>query len=235
MDCRTFHRRLEDYLEGGLDFPGRFGMERHAKQCYACEKDVNEALRLRQMAHELSRVVAPPDFEASLLARIRNERPPRRFWQRRSWWLYGFEGFSWRVASVTALITVFVVGTVSYIHLRPGLNHPSQPRASVESPASPRMEANPGVTVKEAGSTPDGARDLTNAAPQRASASGLEGAGRAGRDKWTTPFADPADSEFVEFLVPVSGDRQLIMRLPRTIRMRLDQPSREYFIRNVSH
>ncbi len=235
MDCRTFHRRLEDYLEGGLDFPGRFGMERHAKQCYACEKDVNEALRLRQMAHELSRVVAPPDFEASLLARIRNEQPPRRFWQRQSWWLYGFEGFSWRVASVTALITVFIVGTVSYIHLRPGLNQQLQPGASVESPVSPRMEADPGMTVNEAGSTPEGAHDLTNATPQRASASGLEGVGRAGRDTWTTPFADPADSEFVEFLVPVSGDRQLIMRLPRTIRMRLDQPSREYFIRNVSH
>jgi len=36
MNCRTFHRTLEDYLEGGLDFSGRFGMERHARQCLSC-------------------------------------------------------------------------------------------------------------------------------------------------------------------------------------------------------
>ena len=46
MDCRTFNKKLEDYLEGGLDFPGRFGMERHAGHCFACGKTVADAQKL---------------------------------------------------------------------------------------------------------------------------------------------------------------------------------------------
>jgi hypothetical protein len=174
--------------------------------------------------------VAPPDFEASLLARIRNEKAPRRFWQRQSWWLYGFEGFSWQVAGVTALITVFIVGTVSYPSPT-GLNHVAA-TGLCEARHRPTMKP-PGMTVEEAGSTPDGSRDLTNAAPQRASASG--GGRAAAADKWTTPFADPADSEFVEFLVPVSGDRQLIVSIAQDHPHAVRPAVAGVLYRNVSH
>ena len=83
MDCRNFHRNLEDYLEGGLDFPGRFGMERHAQQCISCGKTVADAQKLSQMARQLGRVGAPADFEASLLKRIQSEGVRRTAW--RSW------------------------------------------------------------------------------------------------------------------------------------------------------
>jgi hypothetical protein len=54
-------------------------------------------------------------------------------------------------------------------------------------------------------------------------------------DDWTAGFLDPADLGFLEYPVPGPGDRQLIMRLPKSIRVRYGQPSEEYFIRHVSH
>ena len=236
MDCRTFHRKLEDYLQDGLDFPARFGMERHAKQCYACEKDVTAALSLRQMARDLRRIGAPADFEASLLARIQTEKSCRRFWQLRELWLFGFEGFSWRVASVTALVTVLLVGTVAYLNFGTRLDRPtasqnmgrlttlSPERNAAQSAAVFGLPLPEGLEVSKPGAFLGGA-----------SAVNIKKSGQIGRNDWATPVAEPADSGYIEFLVPFSGDRQLIMQLPRTIRMRYDQPSREYFIRNVSH
>ena len=229
MDCRTFHRKLEDYLEGGMDFPARFGMERHAKQCFACEKEVNTAIRLRQMTRDMRRVGAPADFEAALLARMQKERSKRSFQQVRDFLRYGFEGFSWRVAGATALVTILVVGTLGYIYLG-GRTDPA---------ASMRME-NPGLPGPDHGQTTVEAQTAgivpgDAAALRGASAFDLVTGNRFGWDSWATPYADPRDSEFVDILVPGPIGQQLIMQLPRTIRMRYGQPSREYFIRNVSH
>jgi hypothetical protein len=228
MDCRTFHRKLEDYLEGGLDFPARFGMERHAKQCLACEKDISTALNLRQMAREMQRTSAPPDFENSLLARIQVEKARRHFWQVRDLWLFGFDGFSWRVAGVTALATMLMVGGLTYYLSVTGTDRSNAPQiAAGDVTKSP--------SARSAAATPIAA-GMTEGVP-RGGVSSLN-VGRLSSlftDSWVTPYADPSDSGFVDILVPVSGDRQLIMQLPRTIRMRFDQPSREHFIRNVSH
>src|SRR5512143_3119792 len=99
MDCRKFRNNLEDYLQGELDFPGRFGMERHAQQCLHCGQDVADAQKLGEMTRELKRVKAPPNFEATVLARIRarNVRRSRKFWR---YWEYLPEWVSWRSAAV---------------------------------------------------------------------------------------------------------------------------------------
>jgi hypothetical protein len=227
---------LEDYLQDGLDFPARFGMERHAKQCYACEKDVTAALSLRQMAQDLRRVGAPADFEASLLARIQTEKPRRRFWQLRELWLFGFEGFSWRVASITALVTILLVGTVTYLNFGTRLDRPtvSQTMGRLTTLSSERNAAQ-GVTAFDVPSPEGLGLPKPGASLDGASAVNIKKSGQISQDNWATPVAEPADSGYIEFLVPFSGGRQLIMQLPRTIRMRYDQPSREYFIRNVSH
>ncbi len=90
MNCRTFHRTLEDYLEGGLDFSGRFGMERHARQCLSCGKEMSDAQRLHQMVSELQRVKAPSDFEASVLREIGMRKAHGRFSGFRSFWMLWF-------------------------------------------------------------------------------------------------------------------------------------------------
>src|SRR2546422_10036868 len=86
MDCRSFQKNLEDYLEGGLDFGGRFGMERHAQQCYVCGRDIANARWLAEMARGLKPVAAPPHFESAVLARIHAKDSRSWFW---SLWIYG--------------------------------------------------------------------------------------------------------------------------------------------------
>jgi hypothetical protein len=61
MDCRKFHRDLEDYLEDGLDFSSRFGVERHAQQCIHCGKVLSNAQQLRRMTRQIEKVKAPSE------------------------------------------------------------------------------------------------------------------------------------------------------------------------------
>jgi len=42
-------------------------------------------------------------------------------------------------------------------------------------------------------------------------------------------FMESADSDYMEYLVPGPGDRQLVMRLPKKVRMRYGQPSEDLF------
>jgi hypothetical protein len=228
MDCRTFHRKLEDYLEGGLDFPARFGVERHAKQCYACEKDVTEAMRLRRMARELERVAAPPNFETALLAKIQAGKLQHRFWHLQNLWFYGFEEFRWRLAGATALITICIVSGVYYLNFGTGTNQATALQAAASRSSSQLLDAN---TVPPAQAD----FDLAGVSARNIPASKLSQPVLLGRDPWTTPFVDPDDSDYVQVLVPVSDGRQLIMQLPKTIHMRYGPPSRDYFLRYVSH
>lgn len=234
MDCRTFHRKLEDYLEGGMDFPARFSMERHAKQCLVCEKDVTQALKLRRMAQDLARVTALPNFEATLLERIRTENPRHRFWKLRSLWLYGFEGFRWRAASATALLTVCIVGGVYYFQFGKDMRQRAALQASAGGASSQRVAGDTGLPSDSPDST--AARSyLPAGAMEDASRAGLRAPDALDPNALATPVASSTDSDFIEVLVPVSDGRQLIMRLPKTIRMRYAQPTRDYFLRYVSH
>jgi len=61
---------MEDYLDGGLDFAGRFNMERHAEQCFTCGKYLADARGLRMLTASLARVKAPVDFEAGVRREI---------------------------------------------------------------------------------------------------------------------------------------------------------------------
>ena len=91
MDCRRFHRDLEDYLEDGLDFAGRFGMERHAKQCIGCGEALSNARRLRRMARQLEKVKAPANFESAVLNEIGRREISGGFLGLRRFWLYGLD------------------------------------------------------------------------------------------------------------------------------------------------
>jgi hypothetical protein len=225
MDCRKFRNNLEDYLQGELDFPGRFGMERHAQQCLHCGRDVAEAQKLGEMARGLSRVKAPPNFEAGLLAdiRARNIRRSARFWR---YWEYGLEWVSWRSAAVGAsavalLVVAFLAGTQQLRDERgPGeigqqaAGPLAATAAAEQQPAFPRQP---------------------EALPYRSMAqyAGAQYTGEVGLEPVIR--VEPVDHDFVEFLVPGPGDRRMIMRLPKAVRMQYETSSEEYFIRNVSH
>ena len=101
MDCRNFHRNMEDYLDGGLDFVDRFGVERHAEQCFACGKDLSDARELRQMADSLARVKAPADFEARVSREIAMQKSQGIFARVHNYLSFGFE---WRRFAFTAAV-----------------------------------------------------------------------------------------------------------------------------------
>jgi hypothetical protein len=238
MDCRTFHRKLEDYLEGGMDFPARFGMERHARQCYACEKDVNEALKLRQKVRAVPRVVAPADFEKLLLARIKSEKSRHRFGRLQSIWLYGFDGFSARAVVPVAAALVLLVATAAYFQFGTGWTESAMSRIGVLNPF--HGDSNRGGTTElmPPGQLPGNAgSSAAGVSPLHFGTANLGMAGYFRQDFWATPYSEPGDVEYHEYLVPVSGERQLILQLPypKTIRLRYDQPSESYFMWNVSH
>jgi|WetSurMetagenome_2_1015567.scaffolds.fasta_scaffold22689_4 hypothetical protein len=118
MNCRTFHKKLEDYLQNGLDFPARFGMERHARQCLGCGKDLANALELRQKVLELKRVKAPVDFESSLLDKIGMCKTPSRFSAFRRFWIYRLEWPSLRKAAfATSGLALLTLGIVFSYHM----------------------------------------------------------------------------------------------------------------------
>jgi len=233
MDCRTFDRKLEDYLEGGLDFPGRFGMERHAQQCFACGKTVADAQKITRMVRSLNRVAAPDDFEAAVLAKIQKGG----FARRRTGWLsrlpiFWDDKWAWRPVALGALIVaVLSVGGVlltQWINIEPDGSVRWMHKNSVSpSPVQPGPELASGTVPMESTDTeeaPGQAKPLQSNAVLFPQGSGL------------AIDAEPvAGTDYVEYLVPGPGDRQLIMRLPKTIRMRYGQPSEEYYIRNVSH
>lgn len=238
MDCRTFHRRLEDYLQGGMDFPARFGMERHARQCYACEKDVNEALKLRQKVRAIPRVVAPTDFEKLLLARIKSEKSRHRFWRLQSIWLYGFDGISARAVVPVAAALVLLVATVAYYQFGAGWTESAMSQIGVLNPFHGDSNREGDREVIPAGQLPGSmGSSVAGVTSQHPGTTNLGMAGYFRQDFWATPYSEPGDSEYGEYLVPVSGERQVILQLsyPKTIRLRYDQPSESYFMWNVSH
>ncbi len=102
MNCRTFQKQLEDYLENGMDFAGRFGMERHARQCVRCGRELASAEDLRRRVHDMERVKAPADFEASILDAIAARKLRRRFPTVRRLWVFGFDLPSLRTCALAA-------------------------------------------------------------------------------------------------------------------------------------
>jgi hypothetical protein len=237
MDCRTYRKTFEEYLEGGLDFPGRFGMERHAKECICCGKQLLDAQKLRTMAHELRRVTAPPDFEAEVLRRIRAEGRRKRFWSFAQDWI-DMPSRRVLVFSASALVLLAALGFfVSNRYLRNDIPATS-PVASISKPetgGAPQPIANPqtdAAAVKSASiAKPSGKQER---APLALIPRHKEGDNSALGNP-VPVYAEAADQDVVGLPVPGPDSSQHIMLLPKSLRVRNETPTEDYFIRNVSH
>jgi hypothetical protein len=232
MDCRTFQRNLEDYLEGGLDFPGRFGMERHARQCLCCEQELAGAQKLGQMARELKRVSAPPNFEAEVLSRIRARGMRSQFPSLWRFWIYGLDYAPWRLAALGAVALVFLgFGILTATHwIRRDNAAQDSLIANRTAPTVSSPENSPLDSAGDPVAPPS--LDPRILAPVSLEPSRTRG-GYTGEDQGFSGLIEPSD--YVDYLVPGPGDRPIVVRLPKTIRMQYGQPSEDYFIRNVSH
>jgi hypothetical protein len=238
MDCRSFQKDLEDYLEGGLDFAGRFGMERHAQQCYLCGRDIANARELAEMARGLKPVAAPPHFESAVLARIHAK--DSRSWFR-SFWIYGPEWPSLRSLALgvcgLALVGLTSLATLSVFNktLPPEAVSRSGPE-QVVAPTVPQQTTRPVIAPPLAETRAPHARGpLAVETKDAANARARERSRFSTDEAYDEGLQETADLDYVEFPVPGPDNSQFIMRLPKTIRMRYAQPSQEHFIRNVSH
>jgi hypothetical protein len=240
MDCRTFRKKLEDYMEGGLDFPGRFGMERHAQQCICCGQDVSNAQKLRTMARELGRVAAPPDFESAVLRRIHAEGKRGLFWNLKQYWLYRFSMPSRPLLAFGAPALAALVGLglfISYRHIQNSSPAP-MPAAAISRPEpSTPPQTNVNLQARQSQTTP--ASVATS--PRKREMAPLTLIPRhpdesySAADNVTPVYAEPADQDVIGLPVPGPDSSQRIMLLPKALKVRNEPPSEEEFIRNVSH
>jgi len=224
MDCGTFNRQLEDYLQGGMDFPRRFGVERHAQQCYGCGKQLADAQKIGQMARELRRVSPPASFEASVMARIQTEEVRRRSWRLWKLWVFGWESFSWQsFALVSTALALAIVGTLLYFSPYDNAQPVSQGGIDGGLPAFQQ-----GLSPFPSDSAvPQSVRSNTPGPILLQSNDYYYG-------EWPVVYVDPDNEGWIE--IPVSGPSgDKLIRLPKTLRMQYGQPSEKYFIRNVSH
>ena len=206
-----------------MDFPKRFGMERHAQQCYGCGKQLEDSQKIGEMARDLKRVSAPVSFESTVMARIQTEEVRRRSWRLWNLWVFGWESFSWQsLALVSTALALAVAGAL--IYFAPSDNPQQAPQAGIDGRPPLVQEGPAGVPERV---TPQSVR---SAAPSPI----LLQSNDFYYDEWPVVSVDPDNEGWIE--IPVSGPRgDEFIRLPKTLRMRYGQPSEEYFIRNVSH
>ncbi len=227
MDCRTFERNLEDYLQGGLDFAGRFGMERHALQCIRCGKELAGAQQLSRMALELRRVKAPENFEASVLDEIARRKNRSRFSWIRRLWIYGIEWPSWQKLAWTAsCVAILGIAAVSLYHQSVPGQAPAPDMASARTvPAEPEKDAVEDSIA--AAIKPAETMEISGAAAPIGTPRPVKRA--------QVPDLESTETEYLEYQVAGPDNRPVTIRLPKRIRMQYGQASEEYFIRNVSH
>jgi len=219
MKCRTFQRNLEDYLQGGLDFSGRFAMERHSRQCIRCGREMADAQRLRQAVVELQRVKAPSGFESSVLNEIGLQKARRPSSGIRDLWIYGFQWPCWR-DRILVSSSLAVLGLASLYLFHRSVPVPRQvaaePAKQAERPLGP---AAPAVRVFSKPSAIAAVQEVRGTARP----SGLS-------EQEYLRDQEVPDTEYVEYQMIGPDHRPLTIRLPR-----YRQTSEEYFIRNVSH
>jgi hypothetical protein len=245
MNCRTFHRTLEDYLEGGLDFSGRFGMERHARQCLSCGKEISDAQQLHRMVSELKRVRAPSDFETSVLREIGMRKAHGRLSGIRHLWMHGLVWPSFRKLALASSCLAILCFGIFYASHRTVFN---------QAPASPQIAGARAIIAVEAkgAKSTSGTNLVTLKRNKPAAAEALKSAKRIRppallkqepvldaeiRDAEIRDMKEAQDMDYVEYTMSGPDNRPVPVRLPlpKTIPVRYGQMSEEYFIQNVSH
>jgi len=245
MDCRKFHKNLEDYLDDGLDFPGRFGMERHAQQCIRCGKVIADAQRLRHIARQMERVKAPANFESRVLAEIVKDKKLGRFSALQRLWIYGFDFPSARkLAFASSIFAVLAAGIFYLYPFLAGFNRLSPapapaPSVIAEKPAifERKVEKIPSEKLPPMMATAEVIQPSRPVIAELSKASTKEKEFEP-PDPEMEQMVDRevGEMDYIEFQVPGPDNRPVSVRWPNKPRNAgYGQTHEEYFIRNVSH
>jgi len=221
MNCRTFQKNLEDYLENNLDFAGRFGMERHARQCVRCGCEMTEAQRLSRLVRGLDKVKAPLNFESAVLNEIGKRKQQTRFPFFHRYLVFGFDMLSWRQYALAAS-AVIILGLGFFYWQNFYDRNPAQPSTWTDAaPGRIERERIPSMAIKsmpgdDASLNADRSLDI-------GSEEGLLA------DYYTN------ETDYREYRAIGPDNLPMIIPLPDKIHMQVAPPPEEYFIRNVSH
>ena len=227
MNCRTFQKNLEDYLENSLDFSGRFGMERHARQCIRCGREMAHAQRLSRLVRGLDKVKAPPDFESKVLNEIGERKLRSRFPVFHSLFVFGFDMLSWRQYALAAsIVIIFGLGFLYWQNL--DARKPLQPSAWTDADSDNHPDIN---KIEEGG------------IPSKANTAGHGENAVLGPDSVFDNAPEQGlyvdyhtnESDYREYRAIGPDNLPVIIPLPDKIHMQVSPPTEEYFIRNVSH
>jgi len=233
MDCRTFHKNLEDYLEDGLDFAGRFGMERHAQQCIGCGKDMADAQRIRRMVSGLERVKAPESFEASVINEIAKRKLNGRNAGIRRFWIYGHELPLWRkLALASSSLAILAVGV--FVFFKPTVpGQDSRFPVAVEDPEKPYVDVDTTQSIDMSAAVPILEKIRSSETKEIA----LTAEEPRVTEREFVPEGDAAEAEYIEQLIEGIDGRPVTITLPmpRKIFLQYNQMPEEYFIQNISH
>ena len=200
-----------------------------------CGKELADADALRSKLRTITQVSAPPDFEAVVRNRIHRASNKSSSWRlRRAWRPLAVWSSPPLLASSLIILVLLGIGTLfSFQWLSLSDRPPRTSSASSSHTAAPAPQY-----PKDADSAAKLAIDVAaielNAPSREPTPSAVENVSQV-EEEWSPAMTGSPDPEFREYLVPGPGYRKLILRLPDTIRMQYDQPSEEYFIRNVSH
>ena len=225
MNCRAFQKNLEDYLQNGLDFAGRFGMERHARQCIHCGKEMADAQHLSRLVQGLERVKAPANFESSVLNEIGARKLRRTFLPFGRFMVFGFDVSAWRkyALAVSAIVALGLGSFYWYNH------HASDP------PQAPSWTSNNPANL-----------DLDALEYGNENSSANPALFQQGPVLRTDPRFNPlrgelsvkyqtSESDYGEYTIIGPDNLPMVIPLPNTIKVEIHPPSEEFFIRNVSH
>lgn len=208
MNCKEFSRLLEESRP-----ERREEMARHAAVCRRCHKMAADWEKLSLLFAELEPARAPEDFERRLFHAIRGRALPGqgkgaagRFSLPRAWQLVQYPG------SIAAGVAMGILIALALLLFRSSplpTSAPDRQSAIGEGPVT--VESNPpkiepGVPV-EAASASDQAR----------------------------PRGRQEQRDYVEVMLKGTGENQVIVRLPRTIKINTASESEEHYLSYVSH
>lgn len=222
MKCRDFDRAMEAFISGDLP-PARMSeMESHRYACLRCREQHRQWEALSIGARQLPRVTAPAGFEAALMRRIR-AREHRR-------WRYLIFDFPRPLVRAAAYATLTLIVGLSAFLLRSGyFSAGESPGVEYQTAGEPALTQPAGLPAEDAAAS-QGYLGMTT--PREREWGALPAIPI--RSDFRN-YAVPQDAEYVDYLLKGTGNREVYVRLPRTIIYSPPADNDLYYVRNISH
>jgi anti-sigma factor RsiW len=221
MKCRQFDRDLDAFLAAGLPSAQKRNMELHRDSCACCREQLRQWEALAIGARQLPHVAAPAGFEAALMRRIRAQEHRR--------WRYLFLDLPRPLVQTVAFASLAMVIGLSAVLLRSDFSADKSGLAELQAADDARFSQPIAIPAGDLASGP-GVQEISSAVNREAIPLPAIPI-RAGFRN----YAIPQNAEYVDYLLKGTGNREVYVRLPRTILYYPPADNDVYYVRNISH